>query len=73
MSSTSEQSSGAAATNTTPATTSVYDKKPGETEWTRKEVQEKSTAGGKHYMIIDNIVFDITEFADQHPGGSAVS
>ncbi|XP_026737692.1 cytochrome b5-like [Trichoplusia ni] len=39
-----------------------------DTKFTRKEIEERNHRGNAA-IIIDNVVYDVTEFFDDHPGG----
>lgn len=38
--------------------------------WTREEVRAMSSWDEKCFIVIDEFVYDVTEFLDDHPGGS---
>ncbi|OQE42191.1 hypothetical protein PENCOP_c004G07064 [Penicillium coprophilum] len=41
-------------------------------KFTPAEVASHKTADEGLYIIIDNNVFDVTKFADEHPGGAKI-
>jgi cytochrome b involved in lipid metabolism len=42
---------------------------PSSRVWTRAEVRTEAASSGKVLIILDNVVYDVTSFAREHPGG----
>ncbi|EEH22455.1 hypothetical protein PABG_04666 [Paracoccidioides brasiliensis Pb03] len=40
--------------------------------FTSAEVAQHNTADNGIYIIIDSSVYDVTQFADEHPGGAKI-
>ena len=38
--------------------------------WTREQVRRMSSWDGQCFIVIDEFVYDVTEFLGDHPGGS---
>ncbi|XP_049876613.1 cytochrome b5-like [Pectinophora gossypiella] len=41
-------------------------------QFTRKQVAERASGAKSTLFIIDNVVYDVTPFLDEHPGGHEV-